>query len=79
MMLVAFEFHDVADDTSHREIRRVVRRRRDGWLPPVRHRESIATPILTAWRDYILDRRASAERGVLVYRQMDPQEPWSAA
>lgn len=79
MMLVTFELHDFAEHAVHRHIRRVTHPRRNDWMPPVRHRETISTPMFTAWRDYILDRRASAERGVLVYRQMDPQEPWSAA
>jgi hypothetical protein len=43
--------------------------RRAGWLPPKRYREELGYLPGYCYRDYRLDRRASAERGVIVYRQ----------
>ena len=48
--------------------------RRNTWLPPARYREVLqANDSYLVWRDYILDRHASADRGVIVYRQIDPR------
>ena len=57
-------------------VRRLVVRRRRGWLPPDRFRETLAeTTELRAWRDYVLDVQASADRGVIVYRQITASQP----
>lgn len=74
-MIVTFELR-----SCEGHARRITTRRRDDWLPPDLYREHInATEGLIAWRDYKLDRRASADRGVAVYRQIYPRNPEAAA
>jgi hypothetical protein len=72
-MFVRLEFrtYDQTGQLSRR--RQVTDRRRNDWMPPDRHRETLITVNeVVGWRDYFLDRRAS-ESGVIVYRQMMPQ------
>lgn len=53
------------------DVREFSAQRRDTWLPAPRFREKLLANVHGhVWADYVLDRRASSERGVLVYRQV---------
>jgi hypothetical protein len=78
-MFVTLELHGYREDTAARTaVRRVTLRRRSNWNPPAHYRETMATPIGYAWRDYRFDAKASAERSVFVYRQITPSPPTGA-
>jgi hypothetical protein len=75
-MFVRLELVTYGQDGTRAYRRQLTVKRRNTWLPPQRFRETtIHTVDILGWRDYRLDRKASAERGVIVYSQIAPQAP----
>lgn len=76
MIFVRVEFRTFGQDGTLAHHRQITVQRRNDWTPPPTWRETLRQHLdSTAWRDFTFDSKASADRGVFVYRQILPSTP----